>query len=89
MNERIKYGVMTEINGNWHGRKYRVVSVYRPCYGQSEGSLRITLDLELKAKFEEEFWNKLVNISNETCIIGGDFNMGRDQILTHSTDGTT
>ena len=80
MNERIKYGVMTEINGNWHGRKYRVISVYRPCYGQSEGSLRITLDLELKAKFEEEFWNKLVNISNETCIIGGDFNMGRDQI---------
>ena len=76
----IKYGVLTEINGTWNRKKYRLVSVYRPCYGSTEGSLRVTMDLEYKMKFEEEFWNKLNEVSLETCIIGGDFNMGKEQI---------
>ena len=39
----IKYGVITEINGTWDGKKYRILSVYRPCYGKNEGSLRVTM----------------------------------------------
>ena len=31
-------------------------------------------------KFEKEFWNKLNEASSETCIIGGDFNMGKEQL---------
>ena len=76
----LKYGVITEINGTWQGKKYRVLSVYRPCYGNNEGSLRVTMDLEHKMKFEEKFWNKLNEASVEKCIIGGDFNMGKEQL---------
>ena len=80
INKKIKYGIITEINGDWNGKRYRVASVYRPCFGTTEGSLRMTMDIEYKAKFEEEFWNKMGEIGNETCIIGGDFNMGKEQI---------
>ena len=38
------------------------------------------MDIEYKAKFEDEFWNKLGEIGNESCIIGGDFNMGKEQM---------
>ena len=71
--EKIKYGVMIDIEGNWNKGKYRVISVYRPCYGTSEGSLRVTLDLEYKAKFEDEFWTRLNDCSKDKCMVGGDF----------------
>ena len=80
ISQKIKYGIITEINGEWNGKKYRVASVYRPCFGTTEGSLRVTMDIEYKAKFEDEFWYKLGEIGNETCIIGGDFNMRKDQM---------
>ena len=44
--EKMKYGVVTEITGNWNGKKHKIVSVYRPCYSSAEGSLRLAMDLD-------------------------------------------
>ena len=75
--EVIKYGTITRIKGKWNGTEYVVVPVYRPCYGQSEGSMRLALDIDFKGKFEEQFWAELKLASDGgNAIIGFDFNMG-------------
>ena len=74
--EVIKYGMISKIKGKWNGQEYVVVPIYRPCYGQSEGSMRLVLDLEYKGKFEDHFWAELKLASNgDNVIVGGDFNM--------------
>ena len=78
--EKLKYGVLTEITGNWNGKKHKIISVYRPCYNSSEGSLRLAMDLEWKGGFEEKFW-EMINTENESkCMVGGDFNMEKEQL---------
>jgi hypothetical protein len=72
--EVIKYGTITKIKGKWNGQDYVVVPIYRPCYGQSEGSMRLVLDLEYKGKFEDHFWAelKLACKRSSICTAGDD-----------------
>ena len=78
--EKMKYGVVTEITGNWNGKKHKIVSVYRPCYSSAEGSLRLAMDLDWKGRFEEKFWDSINETCEAQCIVGGDFNMEKDQL---------
>ncbi len=76
MVEKIRYGSCVEVSGKWLGISHKIVAVYRPCNNDSEGSLRATLDYEMKGKLEEVLWGTVTEKGNETIkIVGGDFNM--------------
>ena len=62
-------------------KKHAVVSVYRPCLNNSDGSLRTTLECELKGKLEETLWGVIGEQGDEEIrIVGGDFNMNGPQV---------
>ena len=65
--EKIKYGVCVEIKGKWAGKKHTILSVYRPCMSNNDGSLRVTLELELKGKLEEVLWGVIKNPGGPFC----------------------
>ncbi len=70
--EKVKYGVCTEITGKWKGQKYTIVSVYRPCNNDSEGSLRVSVDYEMKGALENTLWGAVKDGGiGTTKIIGG------------------
>ena len=81
MKEIIKFGTITRIKGIWNKQEYIVVPVYRPCYGQSEGSMRLVLDIDYSGKFEEHFWAELKLASDgDNVIVGGDFNLSAEKM---------
>ncbi len=53
INEKIRYGVCVEVKGKYAGVKHKVISVCRPCLSVKEGSLKASLDVEFRGKFEE------------------------------------
>ena len=68
-----------------------MVPVYRPCFGQSEGSMRLVLDIDYNGKFEEHFWSELKLASEGgNVIVGGDFNLSAEKmpktIVDHDLD---
>jgi hypothetical protein len=56
ISDKIKYGTCVEITGKWAGVRHKVISVYRPCNNENDGSLRATLDYELRGKLEDLLW---------------------------------
>ena len=79
--ERVKYGVCTEIKGKWNGVKHTIISIYRPCKSDKEGSLRVSLDYEMKGGLEEAIWSIIGENGNDGLkLIGGDFNMDGEKI---------
>ncbi len=62
--EKVKYGVCVEVKGKWKGVKYTVMSVYRPCSNDSEGSLRVSVDYELKGRLEDMLWEAINDTGN-------------------------
>jgi hypothetical protein len=80
--EKVMYGVCTEIQGKWKGEKYTVMAVYRPCNNESDGSLRVSVDYEMRGKLEEVLWGMIKENESgvKTKMIGGDFNMNGAQV---------
>ena len=81
ISDKISYGTCVEVIGKWAGVRHTVLSVYRPCNNEKEGSLRATLDYELRGKLEELLWGIVAGKGDEEIkVVGGDFSMSGDQM---------
>ena len=77
----LPYGTVSSLSLLWEGVNIRVISAYRPYDNKeaSEGALR-TAALRVLPGFEEAFWEEITKPSDVKTIIGGDFNMGVEEL---------
>ena len=75
------YGTVSRINMLWKGAEVRVVSIYRPYPGAegAVGSLRNAVT-KLDPDFEDSFWDGALTHSDVPMLIGGDFNLGMNEM---------
>ena len=75
------YGKVSRISMLWKGAEVRVISVYRPYHGAMAaiGSLRNAVT-KLDPEFEDSFWDGALMHSDVPNLIGGDFNLGMNEM---------